>query len=71
MIENLLFFSIKRFMLSFINVLMFVVPLEYMGVLFGVFESFDGRVVFMTAGALALIQLSIILYSIDIEVDEE
>ena len=50
---------------------MFVVPLEYMGVLFGVFESFNGRTVFMTAGVLALIQLSIILYSIDIQIDEE
>ena len=71
MTENLLFFSIKRLILSFINVLIFVVPLEYIGVMFGVFESFNGRVVFMTAGALALIQLSIILYSIDVEVDEE
>ena len=71
MVENLLFFSIKRFTISFINVLAFVVPLEYMGVLFGVFESFNSRTVFMTAGVLALIQLSIILYSIDIQIDEE
>lgn len=69
--ENLLIFSIKRFTIAFINAIMFVVPLEFMGVVFGVFDSFDGGVVFITSAVLAFVQLLIILYSIDIEIQEE
>jgi hypothetical protein len=69
--ENLLIFSIKRFIIGFINALIFVVPLEYIGVLFGLFESFDGKNIVYTCCVLALIQLCLILFTIEIKIEEE
>jgi hypothetical protein len=69
--ENLLIFSIKRFIIGFINALIFVIPLEYVGALFGLFESFDGKTVIYTCCVLSLIQLCLILFTIEIKIEEE